>query len=620
MSADLFAEFNSLSGPPPQQNQEQQKRPPPPPLQPQPQQLPPQHHHQHQQSQGQSLQSPGAASQDLFGLWQGDNQQQPPPPPPPPQASAAQSWGTFQDTPPSLSGWGSSSNTASFSNSAPAAAADDEDGWGDFEVADSAPSGPAAPEPSSSWQAPVDPPAKPPANPVARAAVQNPVPNRLVRASTMDIINNNLVDIPFSVRGSQQTPQQTPEVEKPRPKFKEPNDPSVMFDAQDFELEGGEGEDDDEDNDDDDFGDFETVGPTQPRPAPAPAQAPREKKPEALSSLDLLSLDDPPPYEEVQAPKPQRQPATQSKPPPKPSPLLNFGATKTSAAKSQPLSRAPKTATPSSSSKLRQASVAKDDDEWSAWDEFEPTSAAVETATSSTADNWNWDAAGPATPAPKTDTVPDDAPPPVNVPPPSVILSAFPSLFSTGDSLFKPVAGQTSSIKQRVLSDPKTVDFLHGYVLIATTAARVIAGRKQRWHRDKILAKSMSISAAGSKGMKLAGVDKTQTAREDREAADVAAAWKEYVGKLRSAVAAANSAGKASLKVPEIGENIPVHTAKLVPTAPKPCVVCGLKRDERVAKVDFDVEDSFGEWWVEHWGHRACKNFWVQHEQALRQR
>jgi len=36
-----------------------------------------------------------------------------------------------------------------------------------------------------------------------------------------------------------------------------------------------------------------------------------------------------------------------------------------------------------------------------------------------------------------------------------------------------------------------------------------------------------------------------------------------------------------------------------------------LKRDERVARVEFGVEDSFGEWWVEHWGHRTCRNFWA---------
>ena len=120
--------------------------------------------------------------------------------------------------------------------------------------------------------------------------------------------------------------------------------------------------------------------------------------------------------------------------------------------------------------------------------------------------------------------------------------------------------------------------------------------------------------------MKLAGVDKTQSVREDREAADVVAVWRDRVGRLRSAVAAANSAGRAGLKVPELNETMQVQTAKLAPTGLKACIICGLKREERVSKVDLDIEDSFGEWWVEHWGHRACKNFWTEHEQKLRQR
>lgn len=135
-----------------------------------------------------------------------------------------------------------------------------------------------------------------------------------------------------------------------------------------------------------------------------------------------------------------------------------------------------------------------------------------------------------------------------------------------------------------------------------------------------MLAKSMSISAAGSKDMKLVGVDKTQTARENREAADVIAAWREHVGRLRAAVATANAEYKANLRIPELSENMVIQTAKMVPTARWPCVICGLKREERVFKVDLDVQNSFGEWWVEHWGHRACKNFWLKHEQRLRQR
>jgi len=48
--------------------------------------------------------------------------------------------------------------------------------------------------------------------------------------------------------------------------------------------------------------------------------------------------------------------------------------------------------------------------------------------------------------------------------------------------------------------------------------------------------------------------------------------------------------------------------------------VCALKRNERVVKVDFEVEDVFGEWWTEHWGHKACVAFWLGNEGRLRSR
>lgn len=447
--------------------------------------------------------------------------------------------------------------------------------------------------------------------PKSVAAFKNPEPPGLVRASTMDIIQNNLVGTDSKPPSPVKPTPPSYDEAMSRPRLKQPSNPNVMFDADDFELEGG---DEDDYTEDDDFGDFEAAAPTKPNPMPAskpPASAPAPRAPNISQpppSMDLLSLDDPTP------PPPQPQ-ELKSKPGSRPSKPLGFGATALTQSR-QGLGhlKAPSVSSPASKP------VVAEDEEWGAWDEFESKPARKEPRPRSPAgvDNWDWEPAEAVVTA-KSD-INRDEPPPMNVPPPSVLLSAFPSLFSTGNSLFKPMSAQKPSIKERILSDPKAVDFLKGYILIATAAGHVIAGRKQRWHRDKILAKSMSISAAGSKGMKLAGVDKTQSKREDREAADVAIAWGEYVGRLRSAVAAANSACKTSLKVPELNENMLVQTDKTAPTAPKPCIVCGLKREERVAKVDFDVEDSFGEWWVDHWGHRTCKNFWLQHEQTLRQR
>jgi len=217
--------------------------------------------------------------------------------------------------------------------------------------------------------------------------------------------------------------------------------------------------------------------------------------------------------------------------------------------------------------------------------------------------------------------------PPTNIPPPSVFLSLFPILFDLPQTkLFTPVAGQTFSLKNRILSDPSTVEFLRAYLLIATVAGRILAGRKLRWKRDTILAQSMRMgpAAAGGKGgMKLTGVDKAEVTREDREAAEVARIWKDQLGKLRSAVAVSNSSTQDSsrqLAIPDVSENIHVKTQPGAGTAPKPCIICGLKRDERANKVDVDVEDSFGEWWVDHWGHRTCRNFWLEHESKLKSR
>lgn len=656
MSADLFAEFNSLSSkptPPPAQR----STPFQPPVQQQQQQPPPQ-------------QSQQTGAKDPFDFFSAASHA---------SSISTQPWPSLQIQPAAPVSWGA---TPAPSKPAPAVE-DDDDGWGDFEVAEPSQPSPANPSP---FQAPTPTPVSIPAwgssvaagpasspsiswhNPSSGPAlaqrapsVQQP-PTRVVRASTLDLMSNSLVDIAALAQktsGQAQAQQPAPQPQlrqqsQHAPTHQEPqqprmkamlkpsasNDPGVLFDAEDFELQVAEG---DEDDDDDEFGEFETVAPPPSAPVSTVVPTTASTKPAAaLPSMDLLSLDEPEP--------PSRP--TKKQPPSQLLGGLGFGATASNypqAPKSpsfqdrnpfpelaiktptttepreakKPKEPSPVTAWPSMDSPVgTKAAKGKEDDEgWGAWDDFpaaDSQKAGVES--SKPPESWDWDAVDNVQPS--QSHVPDDAPPPINVPPPSVILSVFPDLLNSGNALFKPISGQTASIKQRILSDPKAGEFLQGYILLAMTAARVIAGRKQRWHRDKILAKSMSISAAGSKGMKLAGVDKTQSAREDREAADVVAVWQQQVGRLRSAVAAAKAAGKGStaLRVPEISESMSVQTAKMVPTAPKACIICGLKREERVAKVDFEVEDSFGEWWVDHWGHKACRNFWIEHEQQLRQR
>lgn len=221
---------------------------------------------------------------------------------------------------------------------------------------------------------------------------------------------------------------------------------------------------------------------------------------------------------------------------------------------------------------------------------------------------------------------PDELPP-TNIPPPSTILSLFPPLLSSAqEKLFHPLSSQPHNLKNRVFSDPSSIEFLRGYLALATVVARVIAGRKLRWKRDTHLSQSMKISAAPasgrSSGMKLAGLDKAEAAKEDGEVVDVVRVWKEQVGKLRSAVATAQ--GVESGTVPDIQETMAVRAAKEMEGAVlsrKPCGLCGLRREERLVKGEGEVLDAFGEWWIERVGmHRTCWNLWTEHRSELTQR
>lgn len=606
MSADLFAEFNQ----PPKQTATQSQPPAP----------------AYQSSANAPLQA-----KDPFDFGYGSSTAQASP--------APQQWSSFSPQPAS----------AAFSMQPPVSApmptqsADDDDGWGDFEVADPAqqsqPAQPIQPVQSVQSQSIAWPSsaAAAPAQKIAWPSSAAPAAPQITHGTQFS--QSNITSNAFS-NTAQNTLQEIDDAWS-QPKAKRKNtvqsqaaDPGVLFDAGDFELEDGEfeGESDDE------FGDFETVKPAAPQPkkpvapTPAPVRAPAPRAPQAsMPSMDLLSLDEPmaaPPQTSQQIPSSGSGPlrfgaSSPVKSEAKRSSMQDwdfdsFETKKAPAAKTQRATQTKPKHKPTASKSSTTWATAAVDDEWAAWDDAPSTTAIDSTPAPA---SWDWDTSdNTATASAPPASASDSSPPPINVPPPSVLLSLFPELLNTGSALFKATSGKTGSIKDQILADPKAVQFLQGYILLATTAARVIAGRKHRWHRDKILAKSMSISAAGSKGMKLAGVDKTQAAREDREAADVVAVWREHVGRLRSAVTAANTGAKANLKVPELSETLSAHTAKLVARAPKPCVICGLKRDERITKVDHDVEDSFGEWWVEHWGHRACKNFWIEHEKSLRQR
>lgn len=213
-------------------------------------------------------------------------------------------------------------------------------------------------------------------------------------------------------------------------------------------------------------------------------------------------------------------------------------------------------------------------------------------------------------------------PPPSNIPPPSILLPVIAKVLG---SLIPEVKTVTSN---QHLDQPSTLSQLRTLLSTIRAAARILAGRKLRWKRDKLLSQSMKIGPAHSGkagGMKLAGVDKAESRREDQEAAEALQVWKQQAGPLKSMIATLNYTLSETerFKISEIADSMPIRQGKPsegMVTAPKCCFLCGIKRDERVTKVDFDVEDSFGEWWVEHWGHVDCVAFWESYKDTLRQR
>jgi len=453
---------------------------------------------------------------------------------------------------------------------------------------------------------------------------------RIIRRSTLDLFSGNINDFenPSPYKTSTKPTYVAPPP-KPAPTRKSSSGGEILFDADDISHDP---------EDDDDFGDFETVASTEPPLQQsqslndmfgATTLGPKSsKRPTNLLSTSANLNSNVLPY--PQAPK---SPSFQER---NPFSELGLATKQLSSVKKEnnPKSASPITAWPSFEPTVPKPDLYRDspvtanheEEEWGDFADLPPETPAVSNAKKVSgieADAWAWDAADQV----KQVTRSVEVAPPTNIPPPSVLLALFPALFDLPQStLFKAVANQTFSLKNRIISDPATVEFLRAYLLIAVVAARLIAGRKLRWKRDTLLSQAMKIgpaAAAGKGGMKLTGVDKAEATREDREAADVVRVWREQLGRLRSAVAVANSSIKdatAHLMIPEINEAMHIKTQEGALTAPKPCIICGLKREERINKVDVQVEDSFGEWWVEYWGHRACRNFWLEHEPKLKHR
>ncbi|KAF2020626.1 hypothetical protein BU24DRAFT_416297 [Aaosphaeria arxii CBS 175.79] len=572
MSADLFAEFGDFGAAPAQQQQQQQSQSshqPPKPVAPQ-----------------------AAPSFSFFDDLAGPTST--------PQAAPARQQSQPQD--PFNQTWGTQP-----------AKTDDNDDWGDFEgESSSQPALPAssstaqgtfgtAPSTQSSSQSQLNWQTKPPNQISAFDApsTQKAQSHQTSSLNWQSTPTSNFHDA-FSSQPIRQSQEQSQFNWQPAPviKAKKSADPSVLFDAED------------DFDDDDDFGDFEgddAVPTPSATPAPAPAPAPR-----STGMEDLLG--------DLTVSEPQTKP--QPRAPAKKTTKNQVGAFGTTARAKEPKSPV-KPAQPEP----------KEEDSWDAFDDWEATIPTKKPAAKAAPEPKK--AATPTPKEPASSLISSDLNeaqpgelPPTNVPPPAVLLSLFPPLFAEAqDKLFKPMAAQPIPMRNKLVSDPSTITYLQSFLLVASVAARIISARKLRWKRDAHLSQGMRIGPASSRatsGMKLTGIDRSEAMKEDREVADVVRAWKEQVGRLRHVVSAANQARPGSLgAVPDLQETMPVRTLKQseggVP-APRPCMLCGMRREER-GSGDLGVEDSFGEWWVEQVSmHRGCRNFWNQHKDMLRQR
>jgi len=137
-----------------------------------------------------------------------------------------------------------------------------------------------------------------------------------------------------------------------------------------------------------------------------------------------------------------------------------------------------------------------------------------------------------------------------------------------------------------------------------------------RWKRDTILAQSVRIGQAGKGGgMKLAAVNRSESTKEERDSEEMAHDWSRYLLEFNSILA---QAGFPSHRM-KLSASLSLKTVKHTSTSDlsKQCALCGLKRTERLSDIDVDVDDLFGEFWTEHWGHRDCCEFWYSYKDLL---
>jgi hypothetical protein len=453
------------------------------------------------------------------------------------------------------------------------ATADENDDWGDFEGGSTSfASTPPVKQDPFAFPAPNI--SKPAQSTWSSAPVQSD-PFAFPAHQTSQSLQNQWSTATQSIPSSQELWTPAPII-----KAKKSTDSSVLFDAED-------------DFDEDDFGDFEGTDSRSPAPA-APTNTGGAA--DLLGDLSISSQPLPPTTSRKKTTNPGVNASMSSTK--KKSPSSDFGSTAR--------------ATQSKTSSL--PAITKEGESWDTFNDWEasiPTNVPAKAPKTSKEPQANVVPKSATLPPPILSSTFDDPQPgelpPTNVPPPAVLLTLFPPLFTEAQNkLFKPMAAQTLPMRNKILSEPATIAYLQGYLMLASVAAQIIAGRKLRWKRDQHLSQGMKIGPASSRatsGMKLSTIDKSENMKEEREASDVVRAWKDQLGRLRHVVSAANQVKAGTLGVvPDMQETMPVKVLKQVEggvPAPQPCMLCGLKRDERIGAVDQGIEDSFGEWWVE---------------------
>jgi hypothetical protein len=195
---------------------------------------------------------------------------------------------------------------------------------------------------------------------------------------------------------------------------------------------------------------------------------------------------------------------------------------------------------------------------------------------------------------------------PSNVPPPSVLFSWLTKIYV---SLSSSATSPTAILQVHRLS------------------GRILAGRAQRWRRDTLLSQSLRISdmSLGNKqsGMKLSSLSKSESQREAREASETVAAWNARFSTFTSVLRKQNVVLPKETKL-RLSEPLAIKVLKSEQggmDANYICPVCGLKRNERVLGVDDNgVEDVFGDYWKDGWGHKDCASAWYEYNELLSQR